>query len=284
MKSSYSFVALVAFLLSVGTTNANIYPTTPDGAAIFTPNQQITIEWKDDGKAPSLKALGVVQVDFMTGADLNQIALDPIGKVPATVGKIAWVVPEVDPAGKFYFLRFSNGKANDVYTTRFTITGKNGKYPADTNPPPAVGKNPGKVGKIIAKGDPKGPVPKDVGVGDPNEVPKQPTDAAPVANPNEVPKQPTDAAPVANPNEVPKQPTGAAPVAKTANKTPNNDVKTPANTIKTSNPTTTTNTLPSSSASGNNNTLTTNSSFSINYDINIICGLTFISLLFSMII
>jgi hypothetical protein len=43
MKSSYSFVALVTFLLSVSTTNANIFPTNPDGgAAIFTPNQKVS--------------------------------------------------------------------------------------------------------------------------------------------------------------------------------------------------------------------------------------------------
>jgi hypothetical protein len=189
----------------------------------------------------------------MTGADLNQISLDPIGKVLATVGKIAWIVPEVDPPGKFYFLRFSNGgKADDVYTTRFTITDKNGKYPAETNPPPAVGKNLGKVGKIIAKGNPKGPVPKEVGVGNPNEVPKQPP---------------------------------ADDTAKPANKAPNNDAKTPNNSAKAAvNTTTTNNTFPSSFATGNNNTITTSSAFSINNNVNIISNLTFISLLFSMLI
>jgi hypothetical protein len=42
MKLSYSFLALVAFLLSTGTTNANIYPTNPVGSAIFTPNQKVS--------------------------------------------------------------------------------------------------------------------------------------------------------------------------------------------------------------------------------------------------
>ncbi|CAB4478877.1 uncharacterized protein OCT59_025984 [Rhizophagus irregularis] len=265
MKSSYSFVALVTFLLSVSTTNANIFPTNPDGgAAIFTPNQKVSIEWKDDGKAPNLKALGVVLVEFMTGADLEQVPLEPIGKVTATVGKIAWVVPEVDPPGKFYFLRFSNGKVDDVYTTRFTITGKNGKYPAETIPPPAVGKNLGKVGKIVAKGDPNGPVPKEVGVGNPN--------------PNETPKQPALPADDTLKDDTLKD-------AKTAKKTPNNDAKAPDNSAKApDNPTPTNNIFPSAFVSGNNNTITTSSAFSINYNIDIIGVLTFISLLSSMII
>lgn len=195
-------------------------------------------------------------MEFMTGADLEQVPLDPIGKVPATVGKISWVVPEVDPPGKFYFLRFSNGKADDVYTTRFTITDKNGKYPAETNPPPAVGKNLGKVGKIIAKGDPNGLVPKEVGVGNPNETPKQPAEPADVT---------------------PK-------TAKTAKETPNNDAKAPDNSAKAGNPTPTNNTFPSAFVSGNNNNTTTSSAFSINYNIDIIGVLTFISLLSSMII
>ncbi|RGB35070.1 hypothetical protein C1646_742450 [Rhizophagus diaphanus] len=250
--------ALVTFLLSVSTTNANIFPTNPDGgAAIFTPNQKVSIEWKDDGKAPNLKALGVVLVEFMTGADLDQVPLEPIGKVPATVGKIAWVVPEVDPPGKFYFLRFSNGKVDDVYTTRFTITDKNGKYPAETIPPPAVGKNLGKVGKIVAKGDPNGPVPKEIGVENSNETPKQPAKPA---------------------DDTLKEP-------KNAKKTPNNDAKAPDNSAKTDNPTPTNNIFPSAFVSGNNNTITTTSSaFSINYNIDIIGVLTFISLLSSMII
>jgi hypothetical protein len=199
----------------------------------------------------------------MTGADLEQVPLEPIGKVTATVGKIAWVVPEVDPPGKFYFLRFSNGKVDDVYTTRFTITGKNGKYPAETIPPPAVGKNLGKVGKIVAKGDPNGPVPKEVGVGNPN--------------PNETPKQPALPA-----DDTLKDDTKDA---KTAKKTPNNDAKAPDNSAKApDNPTPTNNTFPSAFVSGNNNTITTSSAFSINYNIDIIGVLTFISLLSSMII
>ncbi|RIA89504.1 hypothetical protein C1645_738578 [Glomus cerebriforme] len=217
MKSSYSFVALVAFLLNVGTINANIYPTNPDGSAIFSPNQQVTIQWNDDGKAPSLKTIGKVQVDFMTGADLSQVALGPIGTVDATLGKLAWIVPEVDPAGKFYFLRFSNGKSGEVYSTRFTITDINGKYPPEVNPPPPVGKNLGKIGKIVAKGVPNG---KQTGVGNPNTavVPNQPTTAQPTTaqppvQPATASKTPKATVPKGNPNTavVPNQPNTAQP-------------------------------------------------------------------------
>ncbi|CAJ0758983.1 14985_t:CDS:2, partial [Entrophospora sp. SA101] len=123
----------------------------------------------------------------MTGGDLNQVKLDTIGAVAATAKKINWIVPEVDPIGQWYFLKFSSG-GNTFYTTRFTITDTKGKFPPqDPNPPPS-GQNPGKVGKIIKAKDHKKPKatptePKNQDDDDPNKLVKNTTTTSSIVTP-----------------------------------------------------------------------------------------------------
>ncbi|CAH1759725.1 520_t:CDS:2 [Entrophospora sp. SA101] len=175
-------------LLLANVINAGIFPTEPIGKTVYVPKSKVTIKWKEDGNvAPPLKDLKTVTVSFMTGGDLNQVKLDTIGAVAATAKKINWIVPEVDPIGQWYFLKFSSG-GNTFYTTRFTITDTKGKFPPqDPNPPPS-GQNPGKVGKIIKAKDHKKPKatptePKNQDDDDPNKLVKNTTTTSSIVTP-----------------------------------------------------------------------------------------------------
>ncbi|KAF0345552.1 cell wall beta-glucan synthesis family protein [Gigaspora margarita] len=87
----------------------------------------------------------------MSGSDQEQIYLATIGEVPGSQSTIEYTCPQVDPVGKWYFFRFSDGNTtNDAYTTRFTISDLNGNYPPAPSPAPAPGKNPGQTGKIVS--------------------------------------------------------------------------------------------------------------------------------------
>jgi len=146
-----SCVAVAASLVTVGFVNAAVFPTVPDGSNIWKPGDQVVLTWKDDGKAPALKAIPSLKIEIMTGSDLQQTALATVAdNVPGSALQAKWTVPTVDPPGKIYFMRFTGtGAANIWYTTRFVITDANGQYPPPPNPPPPVGKNPGGNGKIV---------------------------------------------------------------------------------------------------------------------------------------
>jgi hypothetical protein len=160
------YLAIFLCLILANVINAGVFPTEPIGKTVYVPKSKVTIKWKDDDVVPSIKNLKTVTVDLMTGDDFNHITLDTVGAVAASAKKLGWTVPEVDPAGQWYFLKFTSGK-NNFFTTRFTITDRNGKFP---DPPP--GKNPGKVGKIVDAKNPKATPPAKPAAPTTSTVPK----------------------------------------------------------------------------------------------------------------
>ncbi|CAG8632716.1 22458_t:CDS:2 [Dentiscutata erythropus] len=152
MKLSILVVYIILSILSTSELiYAWVYPTSPETDSVCTPGSNITVLWKDDGKSPNI-ATKSIKVYFMSGSDQQQIYLATIGEdIPASQCSINYPCPQVDPVGKWYFFRFSDGNTtNDAYTTRFTITDLNGKYPPAPSPAPAPGKNPGQNGKIVS--------------------------------------------------------------------------------------------------------------------------------------
>jgi len=156
MKSiAYALTLLVTLSLSIFSVKAGIIPTHPSGATVVHPGDEMTILWKENGNVPLLKDLGKVVVKFMTGGDLEQKELKVINTVNALDLSLKWVIPVVEPAGKIYFIRFEAGDQL-FFTTRFTITDTNGKFPPPPNPPPPVGQNKGGDGRIVGDGNTTG--------------------------------------------------------------------------------------------------------------------------------
>ncbi|CAI2161745.1 17057_t:CDS:2 [Funneliformis geosporum] len=139
MKSFQIIIKGLIYIFSViNLANAGISPSFPIGDSVVRPGETVKIKWIDDGQKPPLSKMPNVAVEFMTGSDLEQVTLAPISKVPGTAKELDWKVPLVEPVGKNLF-----------WTTRFTVTDKDGKFPTETGPIPEVGKNPGGQGKII---------------------------------------------------------------------------------------------------------------------------------------
>ncbi|RIB21937.1 hypothetical protein C2G38_2077016 [Gigaspora rosea] len=149
MKSS--FLVIYIILSISGLINAWVYPTSPDSNSVFKPDSVIKVQWKDDNKPQNIASVPKLKVFFMSGSDQEQIYLATVGEVPGSQLTIDYPCPQVDPVGKWYFFRFSDGNTtNDAYTTRFTISDSNGNYPPAQSPAPAPGKNPGQNGKIVS--------------------------------------------------------------------------------------------------------------------------------------
>jgi len=108
-------------LLTVGA-NANIFPTEPVAATTWNGGDNVKLQWKDDDKAPQLSELNDLTVELMTGTNTNQTSLSVIGKgIKGIAGTLDYTVPkDLGRPGKFYFVRFNQGK-NFVWSTIFDI-------------------------------------------------------------------------------------------------------------------------------------------------------------------
>ncbi|CAO3566753.1 unnamed protein product [Mortierella alpina] len=153
MKAAATLAVLGALASSV---TAFVNPTDPWSTSVWKPNTQVTIQWTEDTKAPSLKTNPLVNIFFMTGSDLVQTELAPVAKdYDAFTNKsIVWTVPVVDPPGQIYFLKFvsAGGQAAEpAFTTRFTVTDAAGN-PGTLKPTSSPGTpNPGGNGTIVSQ-------------------------------------------------------------------------------------------------------------------------------------
>jgi len=129
-------------LLIVGA-NANIFPTEPVDATTWNGGDKVKLQWKDDDAAPRLSELNDLTVELMTGTDTNQTSVSVIGKgIKGIAGTADYTVPKVlGPPGKFYFVRFNQGK-NFVWSTRFNIQKIAPPVPKATDPQTTTSKAP----------------------------------------------------------------------------------------------------------------------------------------------
>jgi len=126
MKYPMTLFLGVSLLLFAVVTEANLYPIV-NQQTVCSPKKPCTVNWVDDGTSPSLLELSNVNVKLMTGPNNNQIEVMDLGSFPPAKGKVVYKIPaELGPAGKYYFYKFIAGTVQ-VWSTRFTIKGINGK-------------------------------------------------------------------------------------------------------------------------------------------------------------
>ncbi|GAN05381.1 hypothetical protein MAM1_0089d04851 [Mucor ambiguus] len=102
------------------------------------------------------KAWNKFKIDFMTGDNNSQKFLKNVARVgdldAKSVKTFNWTAPEVEPHAAVYFLMFTNEKGQNAWTTRFGITGPDGKL---VKPEHAVqpdgAKIPWGVGKLVSE-------------------------------------------------------------------------------------------------------------------------------------
>ncbi|CAO3631386.1 unnamed protein product [Mucor hiemalis] len=88
----------------------------------------------------------------MTGDNNNQKFLTNVAKDldGSSLSSFNWTAPEVEPHAAVYFLMFTNEKGQNAWTTRFGITGDDGKLVKPENAAqPDGAKIPWGVGKIV---------------------------------------------------------------------------------------------------------------------------------------
>ncbi|KAI9254856.1 hypothetical protein BY458DRAFT_480647 [Sporodiniella umbellata] len=143
----------IAFYLLVSSfgyfVQAGLAPTYPEPGTVWRAGQEYKIIWKDDKVGTDWKKF---KIDFMTGDNHNQkvlksVAVDVEGDKVSTM---AWVAPQVDPPSAIYFFMFTNEKGEHSWTTRFGITGSDGKLvPAEHELQSDGAKIPWGVGKVV---------------------------------------------------------------------------------------------------------------------------------------
>ncbi|KAG1463180.1 hypothetical protein G6F56_005342 [Rhizopus delemar] len=97
------------------------------------------------------------KIDFMTGDNHNQKFLKNVAAnldATSNVSSLHWVAPQVEPNAAIYFFMFTNEKGEHAWTTRFGITGLDGKLsPPQHDTQPDGKKIPWGVGKLLKSGN-----------------------------------------------------------------------------------------------------------------------------------
>ncbi|ORX97033.1 hypothetical protein K493DRAFT_314247 [Basidiobolus meristosporus CBS 931.73] len=132
------FSLLSALLMGLtGVAHAGIYPSTPVGDTVWKVGSKVTISWSDNEQQPPLSKIEPFEVALYTGSDMKQTKLAVIASnVAGTTTSLEYVVPDVTPYGKIYFLRFTAPNATNpeeptlFWSTRFTITNSDSTQPS----------------------------------------------------------------------------------------------------------------------------------------------------------
>ncbi|KAK9695631.1 hypothetical protein K7432_012857 [Basidiobolus ranarum] len=132
------FSLLSAMLMGLtGVAHAGIYPATPVGDTVWKVGSKVTIQWSDNKQLPPLSAIQPFEVALYTGTDQVQNKLAVVASnVAGSTTSLEYVVPNVSPYGKIYFLRFTAPNPSDpsepflFWTTRFTITNSDSTAPS----------------------------------------------------------------------------------------------------------------------------------------------------------
>jgi len=143
---------LAAIVLKALLVSADPDPTIPGPGDSYTEGGVCAIEWDLDttGKWTDMK------IELKTGDNFNMVPVQDITTIDATKeGSYSYPCPSVTPNSAIYFYEFSCSASTEKYwTTRFTITDKDGKSdpPLQKNQPDGAA-IPWGTGKLIAAGD-----------------------------------------------------------------------------------------------------------------------------------
>jgi len=122
--------------------HATVYITSPVASSSLPAGQQMTINWQDDGTAPSLAQFGPASIGLYVGNQQQQTLLQSIA-TNIDVSKISsqtWTPDAtVGPDSGVYFLRFTSNSFPDpkqpqfmveAFSAKFALTGMTGTFNA----------------------------------------------------------------------------------------------------------------------------------------------------------
>ncbi|KAK9763425.1 hypothetical protein K7432_009895 [Basidiobolus ranarum] len=110
---------------------AGFFTLEPYGQTVWLMNQNVTIRWIENREFPLLSNIHPFQLELCSGSDTKQVVLGAIGGDinPNTTKAVSFIVPNVSPPGKLYFLRYKAtplsskpDQAMYFWSTRFTIS------------------------------------------------------------------------------------------------------------------------------------------------------------------
>ncbi|KAK0527200.1 hypothetical protein OC835_005048 [Tilletia horrida] len=118
--------------------HANIVVHSPVAATKAKGGDKLDVEWVDDGKNPTLKSYGAVNVYLCTGSSTVQYKLQTLkSDVKTSRTKGSWKIdPNAGPNSDKYFLRFegtnmlAGGVPPMAFSARFTLSGMKGTWNA----------------------------------------------------------------------------------------------------------------------------------------------------------
>lgn len=137
---SVTFLSLLGSFTLFSNVLATVFMTSPTAQTTCTGGKQCTIQWNDDGKAPSLAQFGLADVGVWVGSVTSQTQVQHIqaGVNVATTAAIQFTVdPTSGPNGNFYFVRFTSAAAKDpnnpqfnaeAFSAKFTLSGMSGTF------------------------------------------------------------------------------------------------------------------------------------------------------------
>ncbi|KAG6848599.1 hypothetical protein H0H93_015583 [Arthromyces matolae] len=119
---------------------ATVFITSPTASTTFTGGQQATINWQDDGTAPSLAQFGPAKVSIYVGNAQQQTSLQLIvASVDVSTTQSIQFTPDatIGPNGNQYFIRFESLSFKDpnnaqypaeAFSAKFTMSGMTGTF------------------------------------------------------------------------------------------------------------------------------------------------------------
>jgi len=132
----FSKALLILSLISVAF--ATVYVTNPVAATVDSGGQTASVNWQDDGNAPSLAMFGSARIAIYTGNANQQTSLQVIN-ADVDVSKSSsinfTVDPTIGPNSNHYFIRFqsnngqsANGTAFLAFSSQFTLANMTGTF------------------------------------------------------------------------------------------------------------------------------------------------------------
>lgn len=130
-------LALVSFAAPV---LADVYITSPTSSSTFTGGQQAVVNWKDDGKSPSVAQWGDASISIFVGNALQQTSLQVISSSVdmSQTSSIAFTPnPAIGPNSDEYFIRIESSSLKSAtdsrypalaFSAKFTLNGMTGTF------------------------------------------------------------------------------------------------------------------------------------------------------------
>jgi len=125
------FSAPVVLLALASSALANVFTTSPVASTTFTGGQQATINWQDDGAAPSLASFGPAKVSIYVGNAQQQTQLQLItASVDVSTTASIQFTPDgtIGPNGNDYFVRFESLSLKDAASPQYPALAFSAKF------------------------------------------------------------------------------------------------------------------------------------------------------------